>query len=139
MKFDNEKIMPVAELVPAMARKDKKEFILAYGEVLLRALRNYEQDSSLSKKISFFLMVNMADMENFAINTHLYDEMEEDLKKKSWIEKKIINFMIKRGWIEERKLDLNELIFIGSTHYYLMRWGNPNDFRKDLLWFAESL
>ncbi len=139
MKFDNEKIMPVAELVPAMARKDKKEFILAYGEVLLRALRNYEQASSLSPKISFFLMVNMADMENFAINTHLYDEVEEDLKKKSWIEKKIINFMLKRGWIEERKLDLNELIYIGSTHYYLMRWGSPDDFRKALLWFAECL
>ena len=139
MKFDEEKIMPVAELVPAMARKDKKEFILAYGEVLLRALRNYEQASSLSPKISFFLMVNMADMENFAINTHLYDELEEDLKKKSWIERKIINFMLKRGWIEERKLDLNELIYIGSTHYYLMQWGSPDDFRKALLWFAECL
>ena len=138
MKFDEEKIMPVAELVPAMARKEKKEFVLAYGEILLRALRNYE-DSSLSPKVSFFLLLNMADMENFAINTRLYDEVEEDLKKNSWIEQKVVNFMLKRGWIEEKKLDLNELIYIGSTHYYLMRWGVPSDFRKDLFWFAENL
>ena len=138
MKFDEEKIMPVAELVQAMARKEKEEFVLAYGEILLRALRNYE-DSSLSPKVSFFLLLNMADMENFAVNTRLYDAVAEDLKTKSWIEQKVVNFMLKRGWIEEKKLDLNELIYIGSTHYYLMNWGFPSDFRKDLLWFAENL
>ena len=135
MELDDKKIMPVSELKRALALEDRKSFVLAIGEILMRALKAY-QDDNLSDKFSFLLLLDMAD---FIIDGRLYNEIKEELREKSWLEQKILNFLQKRGIYTETSLDLNQLISVGTTHYYQKNWGNSCNFRDDLQWFASEL
>lgn len=137
MELSEKKVMPVENIKMALAVQEKREFVLAFGELLLRALKKHEDSSSsVTLKLSFYVTICMA---NFVIDTNLYNEVLEELEEKSWIEQKIINFLQKRGHFHPMKLDLNELLAIGCTHYWLKGWGTQENFKKDLYWFVNEL
>lgn len=137
MELSKEKVMPVERIKTALAQQEKSKFVFAFGDILLRALRKQDNyASTVPQKMSFYTMVNMAD---FVIDNRLYEEVLLELEEKSWIEKKITNFLQKHGWYTPLVLDLNDLLTIGSTHYWVKNWGFPENFKKDMQWFANEL
>ena len=135
MELNTKKIMPVSELQVALSLVNKKDFILAFGEILIRALKKYDTPS-LPKKVSFQVLLDMADL---FIDNELYEGVLEEFEEKSRLELKIINFLQNRGWYKPRELDMNELLVVGCTHYHKQEWGRPNEFKEALSWFISEL
>ncbi len=134
MELSKEKVVPVIELKPVFDIKRREDFLTTFGRLLLKAMQAYSKSAD---KLSFVLMLNMAD---FVVDYDIYNKILLEVQEKSWIEKKVDNLLTKWGLsCKPEDLDINELMSIGTTHYFHKKWGSPKNFADDLSTFADAL